>query len=89
MKKEEIHLWDLNRISLIYLDSDSTGHKPKRVLDRLYKFYTEEYAKPNESHSLSQQATEQQQEARQKLATFIGAKAQTKWYSAEAVSCKY
>lgn len=59
---------------LIYFDSASTTHKPQRVLDRLRRFYMEEYAKPNEAHSLSQNATEQLEDARAKLAAFIGAK---------------
>jgi cysteine desulfurase/selenocysteine lyase len=64
----------VNGKQLIYFDSASTSHKPKRVMDRLYKFYTEEYAKPNESHTLSQRVTEQKEEARKKMATYIGAK---------------
>jgi cysteine desulfurase/selenocysteine lyase len=63
----------INGKQLIYFDSASTTHKPKRVLDRLYQFYSEEYAKPNESHSLSQEATRLQNEARKKMAGFIGA----------------
>jgi cysteine desulfurase/selenocysteine lyase len=65
---------EMNGKRLIYFDSASTNHKPKRVLDHLYKFYTEEYAKPDELHALSEKATEQQEEARKKLASFIGAK---------------
>jgi cysteine desulfurase / selenocysteine lyase len=58
---------------LIYLDSAATTQKPKRVMDRLYKFYLEEYAKPKESHSLSKQATNEMEEARKKVASFMGA----------------
>jgi cysteine desulfurase/selenocysteine lyase len=58
---------------IIYFDSAATSHKPKTVMDRLYKFYTEEYAKPNESHSLSKQATKEMEDARKKMASFIGA----------------
>src|SRR3982751_5987933 len=64
----------INGKQLIYFDSASTTHKPKRVLERLQKFYLEEYAKPNESHTLSQHATELQEAARKKMADFIGAK---------------
>lgn len=64
----------INGRQLIYFDSASTNHKPKIVLDRLYRFYSEEYGKPNESHSLSQEATKLQDEAREKMARFIGAK---------------
>ncbi|HEX2682518.1 MAG TPA: aminotransferase class V-fold PLP-dependent enzyme, partial [Ferruginibacter sp.] len=57
---------EMNGKRLIYLDSASTSHKPKRVLDRLYSFYSEEHAKPNEKHSLSKEATRQMEESRQK-----------------------
>lgn len=66
----------INGKQIIYLDSAATTQKPKRVMDRLYQFYTEEYAKPNESHSLSQQATKELDEARKKMAAFIGAKSE-------------
>lgn len=61
---------------LIYLDSAATGHKPKKVLDRLYKFYTEEYAKPKEAHTLSKMATEVMEESRRKMAKFINARSE-------------
>jgi cysteine desulfurase / selenocysteine lyase len=64
----------MNGKPLIYLDSAATSHKPKRVLDRLYRFYTEEYAKPKESHTLSQKATGYLEESRKKMASFINAK---------------
>src|SRR5215217_1061370 len=64
----------INGMQLIYFDSASTSHKPMRVLNRLHQFYTEEYAKPNESHSLSQHVTAQMDEARKKVAQFINAK---------------
>jgi cysteine desulfurase / selenocysteine lyase len=64
----------VNGRQLIYFDTASTNHKPRRVLDRLYRFYAEEYGKPNESHSLSQQATKDQENARSSMARFIGAK---------------
>ncbi|HYO20758.1 MAG TPA: aminotransferase class V-fold PLP-dependent enzyme [Flavisolibacter sp.] len=63
----------INGKRLIYLDSAATSQKPSRILDRLHKIYTEEYAKPNESHTLSQRATEQITEARKKMASFINA----------------
>jgi len=66
----------LNGKQLIYLDSAATSQKPKRVMDRLQKFYLEEYAKPKESHSLSQKATEGLEGTRKKIAAFIGAKSE-------------
>src|SRR4051812_22822165 len=66
----------INGKQIIYLDSAATTQKPKRVMDKLYRFYLEEYAKPNESHSLSQKATEEMEAARKKMASFIGAKSE-------------
>src|SRR5438045_3984881 len=63
----------INGKQLIYLDSAATGHKPKRMLDRLYRFYAEEYGKPKESHTLGKKATAAVEEARAKIAKFIGA----------------
>jgi cysteine desulfurase/selenocysteine lyase len=62
---------------LIYFDSAATTQKPKVVMDRLYKFYLEEYGKPDESHSLSQQATKELDEARRKMTAFLNAKSET------------
>lgn len=58
---------------LVYLDSAATGQKPRRVMDRLYTFYTQEYAKPKEEHSLSQRVTQELEETRSKVARFMGA----------------
>lgn len=66
----------INGKQIIYLDSAATSQKPKQVMDRLYRFYLEEYAKPNESHSLSQKATEELEDARKKVASFIGARSE-------------
>jgi cysteine desulfurase/selenocysteine lyase len=67
---------EINGKPLIYLDSAATSHKPKRVLDRLYQFYTEEYAKPKEAHTLSQHATELMEESRKKMARFLNARSE-------------
>lgn len=64
----------INGKQIIYLDSAATSQKPKGVMDKLYQFYLEEYAKPNESHSLSQKATQELDDARKKMADFLGAK---------------
>ena len=66
----------INGKQIIYFDSAATTQKPKVVMDKLYQFYTEEYAKPDESHSLSQKATEELNGARKKMAAFIGAKSE-------------
>src|SRR3978361_1087604 len=66
----------INGKQIIYLDSAATTQKPKRVMDKLYQFYLEEYAKPNESHSLSQKAPQEGAGARKKMAAFLGAKSE-------------
>jgi cysteine desulfurase/selenocysteine lyase len=63
----------INGKQLIYLDSAATGQKPEVVMKRLYQYYTEEYAKPKEAHTLSQQTTQEIEDVRSKVASFIGA----------------
>jgi cysteine desulfurase/selenocysteine lyase len=63
----------INGKQLIYLDSAATSHKPQVVLDRLIKFYTKEYAKPEENHSLSKKVTDNYEEVREKTAKFLNA----------------
>jgi cysteine desulfurase / selenocysteine lyase len=59
--------------SLIYLDSAASGQKPNRVLEKLWNFYTKEYAKPKEEHELSKKVTKELEETRSKLADFLNA----------------
>ena len=63
----------VNRKPFIYFDNAATGHKPQSVLQRLQQFYMGEYGKPKESHELGKMATESVEEARSKIANFIGA----------------
>jgi cysteine desulfurase/selenocysteine lyase len=63
----------VNGKKLIYLDSAASSHKPQVVIDRLTKFYTEEYAKPKEADSFSKSASEALEETRSKMAKLIGA----------------
>ena len=63
----------VNRKPFIYFDNAATGHKPQSVLQRLQQFYIGEYGKPKESHELGKMATESVEEARSKIANFIGA----------------
>ena len=63
----------VNGKQLIYFDSAATSQKPKAVIDRLVEFYTKEYGKPKEAHSLSQSATEMVEEAREKVAKLMKA----------------
>ena len=63
----------INRRTFIYFDNAATCHKPRVVLDRLQKFYSDEYGKPDEEHALSKEATKRIEEVRKAVANFIGA----------------
>ncbi len=64
----------VNGRPLIYLDSAATTQKPKAVIDRLYQFYSKEYAKTAEEHALSKVATANVEATRKKAAALLGAK---------------
>lgn len=60
---------------LVYLDNAATTQKPQQVLDALNEAYTTWNANIHRGvHHLSQVATQHHEEARQKVADFIGAK---------------
>ncbi len=59
---------------LTYLDNAASAQKPKAVLDRLQKAYTEEYANVHRGlHFLANAATEAYEGARQKVRAFLHA----------------
>lgn len=59
---------------LVYLDNAASAQKPKQVLDRLQKAYTEEYANVHRGlHYLANAATEAYEGARLTVAKFINA----------------
>ncbi|MBV9557766.1 MAG: cysteine desulfurase [Pseudolabrys sp.] len=59
---------------LVYLDNAASAQKPKAVLDRLTKAYTEEYANVHRGlHYLANAATEAYEGAREKVRAFINA----------------
>jgi cysteine desulfurase/selenocysteine lyase len=59
---------------LVYLDSAATSQKPRRVIDRLSRFYADENANIHRGvYALSAQATASYDEARAAVARFIGA----------------
>lgn len=58
---------------IIYLDSGATSLKPKPVLDAMWKYYTHYSANIHRGiYQLSEEATAAYDEARQKVAQFIG-----------------
>lgn len=59
---------------LVYLDNSATQQKPKRVIDALVRYYSEENANPLRGlYELSIKATEAYENARESVRRFIGA----------------
>ena len=59
---------------LIYLDNAATSQKPRRVLDALTEYYEEHNANIHRGvHRLAEEATAAFEDARQKVARFLGA----------------
>jgi len=59
---------------LAYLDNAATSQKPSAVIERLERFYSEENSNVHRGvHRLSQDATEEYEEARKSLARFLNA----------------
>ena len=62
---------------LVYLDNAASAQKPKQVLDRLQKAYTEQYANVHRGlHYLANEATEAYEGARETVRAFLNAEAQ-------------
>src|SRR5215470_1052957 len=59
---------------LLYFDNAATTQKPVAVLDRLRKYYEEENANVHRGlHELSSRATEAYENARTRVASYLGA----------------
>jgi cysteine desulfurase / selenocysteine lyase len=59
---------------LVYLDNAATSQKPRRVLDALTDYYEHHNANPHRGvHRLAEEATAAFEEARGKVASFLGA----------------
>jgi cysteine desulfurase/selenocysteine lyase len=59
---------------LCYLDNAASAQKPKAVLDRLHKAYTEQYANVHRGlHYLANEATEAYEDARESVRAFLNA----------------
>jgi cysteine desulfurase/selenocysteine lyase len=64
----------VNGKPLVYLDNAATSQKPRAVLDALSSYYRSDNANVHRGiHELSRRATEAYEEARVKVARFIGA----------------
>ena len=65
----------MNGHDLVYLDNAATTQKPAAVLERMDRFYREEYATVHRGvYTLSQKATRVCDDAREKCRRFLGAK---------------
>lgn len=65
---------EVNGRPLIYLDNAATSQKPRRVIERLSRFYELENANIHRGvHRLSQEATESYEGARRRVGRFLGA----------------
>ena len=65
----------INGKSLIYLDSANSSQKPGRVIDRITKFYSEEFSNIGRSiHTLAVTATNRFEETRDLVKKYINAK---------------
>jgi len=59
---------------LVYLDSAATSQKPRAVVEAMSRFYAEHNANVHRGiHALAEEATEQYEAARAKVARFVGA----------------
>jgi cysteine desulfurase/selenocysteine lyase len=64
---------EVNGRRLVYLDNAATSQKPRRVLDALMEYYEEHNANIHRGvHRLAEEATASYEEARQKIARFLG-----------------
>ncbi len=61
---------------LVYLDNAATTHKPRQVIEKMQEFYENSNANIHRGvHVLAEEATEQYEDARKKVADFIHADA--------------
>src|SRR5262245_22504157 len=66
---------EVNGHPLVYLDSGATSQKPRQVIDTVREHYERHNANVSRSvHSLGTEATEAYEDARGKVAAFIGAR---------------
>jgi cysteine desulfurase/selenocysteine lyase len=67
----------VNGKPLAYLDNAATSQKPTQVIEALYKYYREDNANIHRGvHTLSERATDDYEQAREKVRSFINANSQ-------------
>lgn len=60
---------------IVYLDNGATTQKPREIIDNIKNFYESENGNPHRgAHYLAMKSTEAYEDARQKIADFIGAR---------------
>lgn len=60
---------------IVYLDNGATTQKPREIIDNIKNFYESENGNPHRgAHYLAMKSTEVYEDARQKIADFIGAR---------------
>src|SRR5690606_19651992 len=60
---------------LVYLDNSATSQKPKQVVEAMAEYYYNHNANVHRGvHTLSDESTQAYEDARQNVASFIGAK---------------
>lgn len=65
---------EVNGKPLVYLDSAATSQKPQSVLDAMDRYYTRSNANVHRgAHTLAAEATDLYEQARNKVAAFVGA----------------
>lgn len=65
----------VNGHDLVYLDNAATSQKPQRVIDKLLEYYSRTNANIHRGiHELSEKATNQYEQSKEKIAKFINAK---------------
>jgi cysteine desulfurase/selenocysteine lyase len=67
----------MNGHPLVYLDNAATSQKPAGVIERINRFYREEYATVHRGvYSMSQEATREMDEVRERCRAFLNARRQ-------------
>lgn len=65
---------EVNGVPLVYLDSGASSHKPRQVVEAMADYYYRHHSNVHRgAHRLSVEATDMYEEARRKVAAFIGA----------------
>lgn len=65
---------EVNGVPLVYLDSGASSQKPRQVIEAITDYYYRHHSNVHRgAHQLSVEATDMYEEARRKVAAFIGA----------------